>query len=243
MILASLLLASTLSQPYPPPSRYDPPPCVVARVPGCREGYRVRRDAYGRTIFVYDPAAAADQPPAAPPPQIPQQYIPEGPPAYAAPAAPPVYPRGQLGLVWMPLGGTSIGNWDGGQEWYDKYAGLIALELRGPTGGGRLRLLGEYGPVVRLAEIGLKYDFNDRGVLRPFLGVGVGAARLDPDYGFDPGWRAALSGSIGFDFFLTRNLFFTGELKGRGFLERHDSEPSSSNVSQLAAFFGAGIYF
>jgi hypothetical protein len=246
MILASFVLASTLSQPYPPPSRYDPPPCVVARVPGCREGYRMRQDAFGRTIFVYDPTAAADQPPVPPPPQMPDPYMPEQPPVYAAPAAPAAQPdrsRGQFGLVWMPLGGTSFGSWKEDQEWSEKYAGLLALELRGQTGGARLRFVGEYGPVIRVGEIGLKYDFNDRGVLRPFLGVGVGAAKLDEDYGFDPRWCVALSGSVGLDFYLTRNLFFTGELKGRGFFERTDSAPTSSNLAQFAAFFGAGIYF
>lgn len=260
MLVTSLLLAGTLGQAYPAPAPHDPPPCVVARVPGCREGYRLRYDAYGRRVYAYDPSLDPNAPQAVPPPPVysppaqayqppPQPYPPAQPyPAQPYPPAPPqpaYQPRGQFGLVWLPFGATTLRDSDQHKEWTNKYAGMVALQLRGQTGGAQFRLSGEYGPALRVAEIGLKYDFNEGGVIRPFLGVGIGGARLDNRLGFDDSWRAELSGALGIDLFLTQNFFLTGELKARGFA-RTDNDPSTapnSGLGQVAAFAGAGIFF
>ena len=254
MLFTSLLLAGTLGQAYPAPSRNDPPPCAAARVPGCREGYRMRRDVYGRPVYVYDPNLdpnAPREPPPAPPPAEAAPYPPAvnppppypPPPAYPPQAeAPPVEPRGQFGLVWMPFGATSLEDASQHARWTDKYAGLVGLELRGESGGGRVRLSGEYGPAVRIYEVGLKYDFLDRTPIHPFLGLGLGAASLDSHLGFATAWRPQLSGVVGVDLYLKSDFFLTAELKVRGFGQLDEDPVRVSRLGQVSGFIGAGIY-
>jgi hypothetical protein len=259
MILASTLLVAALGQVNPSPAINDPPPCVVARVPGCREGYRLRYDAHGRPFYVYDPGALPDSPPpGAAPSQPPAPAIP--PPVYAprpvypapAYAPPPVYgpvpayrsqqeSRLQLGLVWAPAGVTSLSDWDRTWRAEDRYAGLLGVALRGPVSGAELRFSFEFGPLVRVEELSIKYAFNEPGAVRPFLGLGLGAAQLDRDLGLDTRTRAELSLAAGLDFFVTRDFFLTTELKVRGFANRHDAA-SNTDLAQAVFFFGAGMF-
>jgi hypothetical protein len=254
MLFAPLLLAGTLGQAYPPPSRYDPPPCAAARVPGCREGYRMRRDVYGRPVYVYDPNLdpnAPRDPPQAQAAPYPPQVNPPPPPAapYPPPAAyppqaepPPVESRGQFGLVWMPFGGTSLRDATQNTRWTNKYAGLVGVELRGESGGGRVRLSGEYGPAVRIYEVGLKYDFLDQTPFHPFLGVALGAASIDHHLGFSTDWRPQINGVVGVDLYLKRDFFLTAEVKVRGFGQLDADPVTVSRLGQVSALIGAGIY-
>lgn len=270
-MLGPLFLALSLAQPYPPPPN-APPPCAAANVPGCVPGYRMTYDASGRRVYVYDPQSPYTvpspqpryaEPPAIPPPPPPGQEkatpqtvpapapqagsapyapSPQPPPAPYAPA--PYYPppappkRGVVGLVWMPLGTTTIGGFD--QPDTSHGMGAVALELRDTGSGARARFDFEYGPAARVAELALKYDFNDWGVVRPFLALGIGAGTADPD----PRWRAEVAASVGVDLFLTPQLFFTAELRGRRFadLGGGDVEPPSGGLAQAAALFGIGVY-
>ena len=75
LVLTSLLLATSLdgtcSVPFKPS---DPPPCAVAKVPGCLPGYKPRFDSSGRILFYacdvdYVPNPAESSPPPPAPPQ------------------------------------------------------------------------------------------------------------------------------------------------------------------------------
>lgn len=238
MMLAPLFLAAALGQACPAPdSRYGPPPCAAARVPGCLPGYRRQIDAAGRTTYVCDPAYAVAAPPPAPPAEPP-------PAAYAAPAPAPApwpapgapeAPRGQVALVLMP-GSSTLDRGESGDA-----AGAAALELRGLYGGARLRLGFEYTRYTRVAEAALKYDFNDRGVIRPFLALGLGAARFDRS-DLEGGWHPSGSVSGGIDLYLAPDFFLTAELKQRAFTYDTGSGLDVSSLHQTSIFVGAGFY-
>lgn len=251
MILAPLYLAAALGQACPvPDSRYGPPPCAAARVPGCLPGYRRQVDAWGRTTYVCDPAygvAAAPPAPApeayaAPPPNYPAPApnYPAPPPSYPAPAPAPwqpasAAPRGQVAFVLMP-GSATLDRGTTGNA-----AGAFALEMRGITGGARLRLGFEYTRYTRVAEAALKYDFNDRGVIRPFLALGLGAARFERA-DLEGGWHPSGSVSAGIDLYLARDFFLTAELKQRAFTYDAGYGLDVSSLHQTSFFVGAGFY-
>jgi len=253
MLLAPIVLAAALGQACPEPSsRYGPPPCAAANVPGCLPGYHRTTDDLGRTIYVCNrnvyrpaPSPAPEEAPQAP--FAPEPYAQSQPPPGPAPApyAPRYAPqpwqppsraehRGQLGFVLMP-GGTSF---DRGHT--TDTAGAAGLELRGPFGGGRLRLGFEYARDVRVADVTLKWDFNDRGQIRPFLAVGAGAARLMTTT--DRSWRPTASVSLGVDLFVARDLFFTLEAKQRAFTHDTATGLELSSLHQTSLFAGIGIY-
>jgi hypothetical protein len=196
----------------------------------------VRRvDEWGRVTYVCDPtygAAPAYEPQgyAAP------SYAPA--PVYQARYAEPRERRGQFGLVLMP-GGASL---DGGDT--TDAAGAVAMELRGLTGGARLRLAFEYTRYTRVAEASLKYDFGREGtVLRPFLAMGLGAARFER-YDLDRDWHPTGSASAGLDLYLDKDFFVTAELKYRVFTwDRPNTGLEISSIHQTALFVGAGFYF
>lgn len=175
--------------------------------------------------------------PPAPPPYPP--YPPPGPPAaYAAPA-----PRGMVGLVLLPAGSSRLSSDETfGQDYAPNWHGAAALELRGPRGGGRLRFGFEASDHDRILDVSLKYDFFDQGPVQPFLTIGAGGARLGPE----TLWRATASISGGVDLFLTRDLFFTAELKGRLFSDLPATDPRSvygSGVGMTTVHLGVGVYF
>jgi len=243
MMLAPLILASALGQACPAPnSRYGPPPCAAANVPGCLPGYRRQVDAWGRTTYVCDPSYWAP----APAPQV--TYSPPTPVAYAAPAPAPAYPpaapphaeraepRGQVAIVLMP--GTAT--LDRGTT--NDTAGAAALELRGDQGGARLRLGFEYTRYTRVVEAALKFDFNDRGVLRPFLAMGIGGGRFERA-DLQRAWHPTGSVSGGLDLYLERNFFLTAEVKQRAFTQDTGHGLDVSSVHQTSFFVGAGFYF
>lgn len=246
MLVSTLIAAAVLSQACPQPlSRNGPPPCAAANVPGCLPGYHREVDAYGRVQYVCDAAPrAAPSPPVAAPtpaptmPPPPPRYVPAPPaygPAYAAPAA--TGHRGTIGIVLMPgLSSVPYGYHD------STSAGAIALEVRPDYGGGRLRFSFDSSRYLRAAEVGLKYDFFDWAQVRPFIAIGLGGGVIDPD----PTWR--LTGSIagGLDLYLTQNVFFTVELKGRAFAEHSGAvayglDPGAQH--QTTFFMGLGLYF
>lgn len=257
-MLAPVVLALAVSQTCPePPSRNGPPPCAAQNVPGCLPGYVRDYDRYGRVIYRCDPNSFRPSPPqsqALPPVPPPEPYAapapapaPVAPPAprYARPYAPPYAPspyggygdRGVVGLVLMPGVSTTRDRASNHAEG----TGAIALELRAPRGGGRLRFEYEGVSFGRIADAALKYDFNDHGEVRPFLAVGVGAASVDPE----PGWHFTAAGSVGVDLYPTRNFFLTAELKQRVFTQRaagpgHGIE--QAGLPQTALFFGVGLY-
>ena len=250
MLLAPLVLTAALGQACPAPySRNGPPPCAAANVPGCVPGYRRQTDAWGRVTYVCDPSYGAFAPGAGPGPAPgPNVYVAPAPPPTPAPAYPPApgypppwaagraEPRGQVALVFMPgtatldRGTTSDG------------AGALALELRGVRGGVRLRLDFEYTRYTRVSEAALKYDFNDGGLLRPFLAVGLGAARFERA-GLDRDWHPTGSVSGGLDLYLARDFFLTAELKQRAFTFDAPYGLEVSSVHQTSFFVGAGFYF
>jgi hypothetical protein len=255
MLLAPIVLAAALGRACPePPSRFGPPPCAAANVPGCLPGYRRQVDAYGRATYVCDPRAyAAPTPEPTEPLPVPAPAEPEhqpGPPPYApapqdgpryqprwAPPGPLVQAarperRGLLGLVLMP-GGTTV---DRGHT--TDASGALGLELRWPFGGARLRFGYEYSQQARAVDLALKYDFIDAGPIRPFLALGVGGARLDQD----PGWRPSGSISAGFDLYLSRDVFATLELKQRAFTHDTGHSLEISSVHQTGVFAGVGFY-
>lgn len=256
MMLAPLVLAAALGQACPAPdTRYGPPPCAAVNVPGCLPGYRRQLDRWGRATYVCDPEYAAAPAPA-PAPAPPPAYAAPAPPSYAPPAPPPAYeapapapayppppppwrggePRGQVALVLMPgtatldRGSTSDG------------AGAVAMELRGVHGGARLRLGFEYTRETRVAEAALKFDFNEGGVIRPFLALGLGAARFERA-DLQPDWHPTGSVSGGLDLYLARDFFVTAELKQRAFTQDTPSGLEISSVHQTSFFVGAGVYF
>lgn len=241
MLVSTLIAAAVLTQACPQPlSRSGPPPCAASNVPGCLPGYHREVDAYGRVQYVCDAAPRQEPPafaaPSAPPP--PPRYAP-APPAYApvyAGAAPASH-RGVFGIVLMP-GVSSVPD----SYHQSTAAGAVGLELRPDYGGGRLRFSFDGSRYLRAAEVGIKYDFLDWSPVRPFVALGVGGGAIDPD----PVWR--LTGSIagGVDFYVTQNVFFTVELKGRAFTERagalaYGVDPG--NVHQTTFFMGLGLYF
>lgn len=176
----------------------------------------------------YDPG----YPPPPPPPSW--RYRPVQP--YASEA-----PRGTFGVVWMPLGVTSFGDASGSSGSFPE--GQLDFELRAPTGGARLRAGFEYGEVSRSVEVGLKYDFNDRGQVRPFLGVSLGAGSVDPD----STWRASLGASAGVDLFLTRDVFFSLEVEGKRYGgDRQQGggmyDPMGDGFAQASFRLGFGVY-
>ncbi|HZZ86237.1 MAG TPA: hypothetical protein VFE30_17030 [Anaeromyxobacteraceae bacterium] len=183
------------------------------------------------TLGQYEP----DYPPPPPPPPPPtwryrpaQQYGNEA-------------PRGGFGVVWMPLGVTGFSDVTGASGSFPE--GQLNLELRAPIGGARLRAGLEYAQVARSVEIGLKYDFNDHGQVRPFVGVALGAGSVDPN----STWRASLGASAGVDLFVTRDFFFSMELKGKRFSGDRPQggwvyDPVGYSYAQTSLQFGFGIY-
>jgi len=183
------------------------------------------------------------------PPYPPPGYTPPPPPGYQ-PAPPRYYPpqqqpgmsRGLVGLVIMPIGSSTLSSdlqgWQSTSEWQ----GALALELRPPRGGGRLRFGGEFSDHDRIFDVSLKYNFFDWSPLQPFLTIGAGVGRLGPEADF----RATASISAGVDFYLTRDFFFTAEAKGRGFADRSAYDPDNvygSGVTMTTVLLGAGVYF
>ncbi len=251
MMLATLLVAAALGQICPePPSQDGPPPCAAANVPGCVPGYRRQVDQYGHVRYVCDARQAAPSPQPGPPARpAPPRYAPP-PPSYAPPP-PPEYAagyrgayepavlgrgRGVLGLVLMPGVASTVTSPHDGEG-----TGAFAVELRPSYGGARLRLAMEGGSFGRVAEVAAKYDFNDLGQIRPFVAVGLGGAAVDPD----PAWRLEASVSAGLDLYVSRDFFFTLELKERAFAERSSNAYyglDSGNLHQTAFFFGVGLY-
>jgi hypothetical protein len=248
MMLAPLVLAAALGQACPAPdSRYGPPPCAAANVPGCLPGYHRQVDRWGRVTYACDSPPYAETGPAPAPP--PAYAMPAPPPAYAAPAPAPSYPpplppwqaghgepRGQVAVVLMP--GTAT--LDRGST--SDAAGAVALELRGVRGGARLRLGFEYTRFTRVAEAALKFDFNEGGVVRPFLALGVGGARFER-VDLDRAWHPTGSVSGGLDLYLARDFFITAELKQRAFTQDIGSGLEISSLHQTSFFLGAGFYF
>ena len=263
-MLFAALIAAAVTQACPAPSStYGPPPCAAVNVPGCLPGYRRQLDGWGRAIYVCDPRYEGGTPGScyyqvdesgrtvficnagyampAPPP------APEPPPApvpAALTAAPAPEGRGTFGLVFMPGASSDVTGafkLDFSQQ-NSHAAGAIALELRAATGGGRLRFEVEGGSFGRIVEGGVKYDFNDRGTLRPFLGLAAGAGAIDPNRS----WRLEGAASVGLDFYVTSNCFGTFELKGRRFAQQ-DSGSSHYGLApaplyQSALFAGIGVY-
>lgn len=176
-------------------------------------------------------------PPSQPPP--PPQYAP--PPAYVQPQA-RSYPRGVVGLVLMPMGVSQVSYGDDRLHSDAISHGAAALELRAPWSGARLRLGAEMSRHDRIMDVSLKYNFMHWTPLQPFLTVGVGTGRLGPE----DVWRGTASASVGVDFFLTPDLFFTAEAKGRVFSDLSPTDPQNLNGNDLGmgtALFGVGVYF
>ncbi len=245
MLVATLLAAAAVAQACPQPvTPGGPPPCAAANVPGCLPGYHREVDAYGRARYVCD--TVAYQPPTAPaqPPPPPPAAVPAPParygyaPRYAAPwAAAPAPSRGILGLVLMP--GVSSTPYDYAHD--GSGAGAVALEVRPDYGGLRLRLSFDGSRDARAAEVAIKYDFLDWTQVRPFLALGVGGGAVDPD----PEWRMTASIGGGVDLYVTRDLFFTVELKERAFAARAESAAyglDTGTLHQTAFFMGVGLY-
>lgn len=243
MLLAPIVLAAALGQCPEPPSRYGPPPCAAANVPGCLPGYRRQIDAYGRVVYVCDRNAAAPAP--APQEMLPGPAEPEARAAplpyapapqyatrYPAAAAPPPR-RGILGLVLMP-GASSVNRGHTTDP-----TGAVALELRAPFGGARLRFGYEFSEQAHAVDVGLKYDFLERMPIRPFLAVGVGGASLAQD----PGWGPSASLSGGLDLYVTRDIFATVEVKRRVFTRDTQDGFDISSIHQTSVFAGLGFYF
>ena len=149
--VATSVLAALLGQSCPPPSLNDPPPCVVANVPGCLPGYGVLYDGSGRAQYVCTSSVA--------------------PPT-------PVESRGHVGLVLTP-GVTSFPAHNGFDK--SEEAFQLALEFRGSEGGGRVRLTGEWASIGKIAELSFKYVFLEEVFFRPWLAIGLGVASVNPD--------------------------------------------------------------
>ncbi|HEY7724653.1 MAG TPA: hypothetical protein VH880_04935 [Anaeromyxobacteraceae bacterium] len=154
---------------------------------------------------------------------------------------PPPMPRGLVGVVFMPLGSATTTSADGLYDDYPVMQGALALEFRGMRGGGRIRFGTEVSRYDRIFDVSLKYNFNDWGLVQPFLTVGLGGARLDPE----TIWRGTLSASVGIDVFLSPDLFLTGELKGRAFADppADYAYVYATGVAQTAVLFGVGVFF
>ena len=244
--LVAVLLGASVGQvdPSPAASYSDPPPCAAANVPGCLPGYKARIDRYGRLVYARDPDYAP------PPPARPQRSYPQysQPASWAQPstgiprrAPEPVRMegRGHVALVFMP-GVASFPRYTRFEE--AKASGQLALEFRGNDGGVRFRLAGEYTSFGKIGELSFKYDFFDGFFFRPFVGVGVGVASINPD----PALRAAGSGSAGIDLYLGRDFFLTGEVRQRLFMEGTDGSAHglvTSDRRQTSFLAGMGFYF
>ena len=123
-----------------------------------------------------------------------------------------------------------------------KPEGQLALEFRGDGGGMRFRLAGEYTSFGKVGEASFKYDFFDKFFFRPFLGVGLGVASINPDAEL----RATGSASAGIDLYLGRNFFLTGEVKQRLFMEGTQGSAHGLVLSEgraTAFLAGMGFYF
>src|SRR5712664_4958604 len=241
LALAAVLLAASVGQVD---ASSDPPPCAAANVPGCLPGYKARVDRYGRLIYARDPDYGAPAPrPAA---RSYPQYSQPASWAYPAtgiprPAPEPVRAegRGHVALVFMP-GVSSFPRYTRFDE--TKPEGQLALEFRGDHGGVRFRLTGEYTSFGKIGAASFKYDFFDGFFFRPFLGVGIGVASINPDATV----RAAGSASAGIDLYLGRDFFLTGEVKQRLFMEGTDGSAHglvTSDRRQTSFFAGMGFYF
>jgi len=243
MTLAHIFLTALLGQNCPgPTSASGPPPCAAANVPGCLPGYVARTDQNGRIIFACDPNYGVPQahaPPPAPPPLVATAAPPPWAYAPPPPPGPPAETRGQVAFVLMP-----------GVSTYPRYTtleqsnplGQLALEIRGAQGGARLRFLGEYASFGRLGEVGVKYDFLESLPVRPFIGLGIGVAVINPD----PTLRASFSASAGVDFFLSRDFFLTGEINGRLFTGGTNGPAQGlviSDLREMSVLAGMGFYF
>ncbi len=239
-MLANLLLALALGQACPQPvSPSDPPPCAVQDVPGCLPGYVPVQDRYGRLIYACDGSygtgaarASAYPSPAPSAAGAPSAYA----PTYAA--RPPA--RGRLALVLTPGRTRDLRDDRHGSRDLARVVAGAAVELRGREGGGRVRFQFQLTELGRVAELGLKYDFFDRSPLRPFVGLGVGAASTDPT----AGWRASGSAFAGIDLYLARNAFLTAEIQARRTAAR---SPVTGGLEltgqrQATALFGIGLY-
>jgi len=179
-----------------------------------------------------------------PPPYPPPAYPPPPPPParYYPPPAQAHSPRGLVGLVLMPIGSASLSSDLEGWQTHNNWHGAVALELRAPRGGGRVRFGGEFSDHDRILDVSLKYNFLDWSPIQPFLTVGAGAGMLGPE----TVWRATFSVSGGIDFYLTRDFFLTAELKGRAFSNLSDFDPQNrygSGVTMSTVLVGAGVYF
>jgi hypothetical protein len=244
--VAAVLLGAAVGQvhPYAPASATDPPPCAAANVPGCLPGYKARIDRYGRLVYARDPDYGA------PPPRPAARSYPQSsqPASWAYPATGVPRPapepvrvegRGHVALVFMP-GVSSFPRYTRFDE--TKPEGQLALEFRGNHGGVRFRLTGEYTSFGKIGEASFKYDFFDGFFFRPFLGVGIGVASINPD----PALRAAGSASAGIDLYLGRDFFLTGEVKQRLFMEGTDGSAHglvTSDRKQTSFLAGMGFYF
>ncbi len=248
MLLASMILAATVGQAcVEPPSRFGPPPCAAANVPGCLPGYRPQVDRWGRVTYVCDRGAYQAPPQqAAPAPGAPPAYaVPPPAPTYVPPppvaGPPPYYPprpyrRGLVGFVLMP-GATTF---DHGHTTDGALA--LGLELRGPLGGAGIRFGYEYTNLVSVLDVAFKYDFIN-GPVSPFLSVGIGGASIDPALiGAAPElarvWRWTGSISGGVDFAFAPNMFATLELKQRVFAR---DGLDASDLHQTSFLVGIGV--
>jgi len=129
---------------------------------------------------------------------------------------------GHVALVFMP-GVASFPKYTRFED--AKAEGQLALEFRGNDGGvslspgGRVHLFGKIG------ELSFKYDFFDGFFFRPFLGVGVGVASINPDAsiraaGQRVGGRRPLSGT---------RFLPDGEVRQRLFMEGTDGSRTVSS--------------
>ncbi len=243
LVFTSLLLATSLGWAcLIPSSPKDPPPCAVAKVPGCLPGYRPHFDASGRLLFYACDVNYVPNPADTPPPLTPlQSQTPPSPTASRALAARPSPPegRGHVGLVLMP-GVAAFPSYTRLDQ--TKPEGQLALEFRGTEGGARVRLTGEYTAFGKIGELSFKFDLFDRFFFRPFLALGLGVASINPD----PAVRAAGSASAGVDLYISRNFFLTGELKGRLFTEGTRGPAHGLAISdrrQTSLLAGMGFYF
>jgi len=242
--LVAVLLGAAVGQVDPSAASYsDPPPCAAANVPGCLPGYTARIDRYGRLVYARDPDHAV------PPPRAQRSYSQYSQPAswaYPATGIPRPAPeplrmesRGHVALVFTP----GVSSFPRYTRFDDTKADLqLALEFRGNDGGIRFRLAGEYTSFGKIGELSFKYDFFDGFFFRPFLGVGVGVASINPDAAI----RAAGSASAGIDLYLGRDFFLTGEVKQRLFMEGTDGSAHglvTSERKQTSFLAGMGFYF
>ena len=82
-------------------------------------------------------------------------------------------PRGLVGLVIMPIGTASLSSDYQGWQSYSNWHGAVALELRAPRGGGRIRFGGEFSEHDRIVDVSLKYNFLDWAPIQPFITTGT----------------------------------------------------------------------